>query len=114
MKRQVYLSTKDALTKIQLAFEFEAKKQRAIKRIAIDRCLSPSDVLRDIIGLSVKKPVRPRITLVLKPEDFETLAKRYGIAAERRQDIQKRAEQEINRCLEQGEDSHGPATVVTP
>lgn len=106
MKRSPPLSTKEALTKIQLAFEFEAKKQRAIKRIAIDRNLSPSDVLRDIIGLSVKKPVRPRITLVLKPEDFEALGQRYDIAADRTQDIQKRAEQEINQCLEQDEEQH--------
>lgn len=69
-----------AIKAVQMAFDISADAQRAIKQAALNNNLNPPDQIRKILGLPYnKKPVRPRLTVSLKSEDFELLAEKYGL-----------------------------------
>ncbi len=71
---------KGAIRATQLAFDLSAQVQKSIKKTAIDDDLTPSDMIRKILGLEVKsKKTRQRLTFYLNDEELSTLAKRYGI-----------------------------------
>jgi hypothetical protein len=86
----------DALRAVQIAFDVEAAVLEAVRRAAFERNLSTSDQIRRILGLSVSRhPKRPRLTVTLTPEDYATLAARYGLDARDRLAIKERVTQEL-------------------
>jgi hypothetical protein len=86
----------EALRAVQVAFDVEAAVLEAVRRAACDRNLSASDQIRRILGLPVShRPKRPRLTVTLTPEDYATLAARYGLDAQDRLAIKERVTQEL-------------------
>lgn len=87
---------KAAVAAIQLAFDLGADTQTVIKKQALDDQLNTSDFIRKILGLNYrKKPVRPRLTLSLSDDDFNELAKTYGVEASDKLKIKELAAKEL-------------------
>ena len=79
-----------AVKAVQVAFDMDEKIQLAIRKEALDAGLSPSDQIRDILGLPInKRPKRPRLTVSLAPSDYEVLAEKYDLAPEQQLEIKK-------------------------
>ena len=80
MNNSRWQNEQSAIKAIQVAFDISAEAQKIIKQEALANNLNPPDQIRKILGLSYnKKPVRPRLTVTLKDEDFAVLGERYGI-----------------------------------
>ena len=75
--KELWPEERKALKAVQMAFDIASEAQRSIKKAAIESDRSPSDQIRSILGLPVKKPVRPRLTLSLSAQELEQLAKKY-------------------------------------
>ncbi|MDR2208917.1 MAG: hypothetical protein LBE22_08115 [Azoarcus sp.] len=89
-------SSDAALRAVQVAFDVEATVLEAVRQAAFENNLSNSDQIRSFLGLAVNRgPMRPRLTVTLAPEDYETLAKRYGLPAEDRLAIKEHVTQEL-------------------
>ncbi len=86
---------KKAIRATQVAFDISTEAQKKLKSMASNNGLSPSDQMREILGLPRKKPVRPRLTISLTVEDYEFLAKFYGLDAQDKLAIKERAAKEI-------------------
>jgi len=72
-----------AIKAVQVAFDMDEKIQLSIRKQALDAGLSPSDQIRDILGLPInKKPKRPRLTVSLAPSDYIILAEKYQLKTE--------------------------------
>ncbi len=80
---------------VQVIFELEQEQFRAVRIKAIEQNLSPSDYIRDIVGLPRKKPVRPRLSISLSAEDYEILARRYQLTADMKEHIRERIKEEL-------------------
>lgn len=93
---------KKAIKATQVAFDFSTEAQLLIKKEALTNSLNPPDQIRKILGLPYsKKPVRPRLTVTLKPEDFEILAEKYGLDADNQLEIRDRVSEELIRFAQQ-------------
>jgi hypothetical protein len=69
-----------AIRATQVAFDVENAIIERIKHDACHRGIAPSDMIRHILGLNVTvKPVRPRLTMSLKEEDYILLAEKYNL-----------------------------------
>lgn len=83
---------KKVVKAIQVAFDVGEEVQYALRREALDLGITPSDCIRQILGLPVqKKPVRPRLSISLTEDDFISLAKVYGLSADDRLNIKQKA-----------------------
>jgi hypothetical protein len=80
---------------VQVVFELEQAVSRDLRIKAIEQDLSPSDYIREVIGLPRKKPVRPRLSISLSEEDYNILAKRYKLQADDKTAIRTRIKQEL-------------------
>ncbi len=80
---------------VQVIFELEQAQSRTLRINAIEQDLSPSDYIRDIIGLPRKKPLRPRLSISLSDEDYRLLAKRYQLKSEEKVAIRECIKKEI-------------------
>ena len=84
-------SSVKAIKAVQVAFDMDEKIQLSIRKQALDAGLSPSDQIRDILGLPInKRPKRPRLTVSLAPSDYQILAEKYQLPAEDQLGIKKR------------------------
>jgi hypothetical protein len=84
-------SSVKAIKAVQVAFDMDEKIQLSIRKQALDAGLSPSDQIRDILGLPInKRPKRPRLTVSLAPSDYELLAEKYKLNAEDQLEIKKK------------------------
>lgn len=89
-------SSVKAIKAVQVAFDMDEKVQLAIRTQALNAGLSPSDQIRDILGLPVnKRPKRPRLTVSLAPDDYVILAKKYQLQPEQQLEIKKRLMDEL-------------------
>ncbi len=84
-----------SLRAVQVIFELEQAQSRTLRIKAIEKDLSPSDYIRDIIGLPRKKPVRPRLSISLSGEDYIILAKRYKLKPDDKVQIRERIKEEL-------------------
>lgn len=85
-----------AVKAVQVAFDMDEKVQLAIREKALYAGLSPSEQIRDILGLPTnKRPKRPRLTVTLSPSDYELLAQKYDMLPEQQLDIKKRLMDEL-------------------
>jgi len=80
---------------VQVIFELEQAQSKTLRINAINKGLSPSDYIRDIIDLPRKKPVRPRLSISLSEADYKLLAKRYNLKAEQKNEIRERIKDEL-------------------
>ena len=89
-------SSLKAIKAVQVAFDMDEKIQLAIRKEALDAGLSPSDQIRDILGLAInKRPKRPRLTVSLAHDDYLVLAKKYALKAEQQLEIKKKLMDEL-------------------
>lgn len=85
-----------AIRATQVAFDVENEIIDAVKQAACQKGMAPSDMIRQIVGLKVTiKPVRPRLTMSLKEDDYIELAKKYGLQSSERLAIKSRMIEEI-------------------
>mgnify|MGYP003624811145 CR=1 FL=1 len=85
-----------AIKAVQVAFDMDEKIQLSIRKQALDAGLSPSDQIRDILGLSInKRPKRPRLTVSLAPDDYQVLAEKYNLKAEQQLEIKRKLMDEL-------------------
>lgn len=95
-------SEEKAIKAIQVAFDLDEKVQYVIRREALDADVNPSERMRQILGLSVhKNPQRPRLSISLKPGDFELLAKKYNVDVNDRRAIKQQASLELQQYVKQ-------------
>ncbi|MFT5755972.1 MAG: hypothetical protein ACI9LM_000684 [Alteromonadaceae bacterium] len=94
MTRQIpekWQSSIKAVKAVQVAFDMDEKIQLSIRKQALEAGLSPSDQIRNILGLPTnKRPKRPRLTVSLAPADYDVLAKKYQLQPEQQLEIKKR------------------------
>ena len=89
-------SSVKAMKAVQVAFDMDEKIQLSIRKQALDAGLSPSDQIRDILGLPInKRPKRPRLTVSLALSDYQLLAEKYGLEAEQQLDIKRKLMEEL-------------------
>ena len=75
----------------QIAFDMDEKIQLEIRKEALEAGLSPSDKIRDILGLPTnKRPKRPRLTVSLSSDDYQVLAEKYQLDVEQQLEIKRR------------------------
>ena len=99
-KSDLWRNEKKAIKATQVAFDISTEAQKKLKLMATQNDLSPSDQMREILGLPRKKPVRPRLTISLTPEDFKILGDYYGLdPADKLAIKEKAAEQIIDQVL---------------
>jgi hypothetical protein len=80
-----------AMKAVQVAFDMDEKIQLSIRKQALEAGLSPSDQIRDILGLPInKRPKRPRLTVSLAPSDYDVLAEKYGLDSDQQLEIKKK------------------------
>ena len=94
-KPDMWENEKKAIKATQVAFDISTEAQKNLKLMASHNGLSPSDQMREILGLPRKKPVRPRLTISLTVEDYEVLANFYGLNPQDKLAIKERAAKEI-------------------
>jgi len=85
---------------VQVIFELEQVQSRALRIKAIEKDLSSSDYIRDIVGLPRKKPVRPRLSISLSEEDYAILAKRYQLLQDNKDQIRVKIKEELIKATE--------------
>jgi len=94
MSRQVpdkWQSSVKAAKATQIAFDMDEKIQLEIRKEALEAGLSPSDKIREILGLPTnKRPKRPRLTVSLSAEDYQVLADKYQLEAEQQLEIKRK------------------------
>lgn len=96
-------SSLKAVKAVQVAFDMDEKIQLAIRTEAVKAGLSPSEQIRDILGLPInKRPKRPRLTVSLAPADYDILAKKYDLSAEQQLEIKKRLMDELISHVNKG------------
>ncbi len=84
-----------SLRAVQLVFEFNKNISELIRREASEQGMSPSDFIREIIGLPVKKPQRPRLTVSLSTQDYEILAQKYALTPDDKNAIRNAIKNEL-------------------
>lgn len=85
---------------VQVIFELEQAQSKALRIDAINKDLSPSDYIRDIVGLPRKKPIRPRLSISLSEEDYKILAKRYKLKSDEKDKIRECIKDELIHATE--------------
>jgi hypothetical protein len=89
-------SSVKALKAVQVAFDMDEKIQLSIRKKALDAGISPSDQIRDILGLPInKRPKRPRLTVSLAPNDYQLLGEKYNLKAEQQLEIKRKLMDEL-------------------
>jgi hypothetical protein len=94
-KPEMWEKEKKAVKATQVAFDISTEAQKKLKLMATQNDMSPSDQMREILGLPRKKPVRPRLTISLTAKDYEILANIYKLDPEDKLAIKERAAKEI-------------------
>ena len=89
-------SSLKAIKAVHVAFDMDEKIQLSIRKQALEAGLSPSDQIRDILGLTInKRPKRPRLTVSLAPDDYQVLAEKYNLKAEQQLEIKRKLMDEL-------------------
>ena len=87
---------KKAVRAVQLAFDVGDEVNRKIRVEALEQGINPSDRVRQILGLPVNsKPVRPRLSISLSDEDFQTLGAIFGVPPDDRLKIRQIAAERL-------------------
>ncbi|NOU51104.1 hypothetical protein HG263_11245 [Pseudoalteromonas sp. JBTF-M23] len=86
-----WLRQEQAVRATQMAFDLSSEVQKSIKKQAIDQELTPSDMIRKILGLEVKsKKTRQRLSFNLSNEEIELLAARFEVPADDKRAVKQR------------------------
>lgn len=78
-----WLRQEQAVRATQMAFDLSSEVQKSIKKQAIDQELTPSDMIRKILGLDVKsKKTRQRLSFNLNDDEIAQLASRFEVSVD--------------------------------
>ncbi len=78
-----WLRQEQAVRATQMAFDLSSEVQKSIKKQAIDQELTPSDMIRKILGLDVKsKKTRQRLSFNLNDDEIAQLASRFEVTVD--------------------------------
>ena len=80
---------------VQVAFELSTKISDVLRDEASASGLSTSDQIRKIIGLSIKPPKRPRLTITLSHDDYKYLSSKYELEYDDKTGIRQAIREEI-------------------
>ncbi|WP_206483724.1 hypothetical protein [Thalassotalea sp. G2M2-11] len=84
-------SSVKAVKATQVAFDMDEKIQLEIRKEALEDGLSPSDKIRDILGLPInRRPKRPRLTVSLSADDYRVLAEKYQLDVDQQLEIKRK------------------------
>ncbi len=72
-------SKSKAVRAVQVAMDLEASVARALKVQAALADMTPQDHMRALLGLDYKPARRPRLSISLSDQDYDILARRYGL-----------------------------------
>lgn len=87
----------EQLKKVQINFSFKTSVDQALRHEAVDKEMTPSNLLREKLGLEAKQAVRQRLGVSLDDSDFEVLAKKYQLDPNERNAIKKKATEDIQK-----------------
>lgn len=90
--------------KKQLSFDLNDELMAKIKEIAIRDGISPNDVVRRSIGLSVNPPKRPRISLSMTSNELEQVSKNLKLDPENTSELKKSIKNALEKECESKED----------
>jgi hypothetical protein len=80
IKKDTWQKQAHAVRATQLAFDLSSEVQKYIKKQAIDDEVTPSDMIRRILGLEVKsKKTRQRLSFNLSDQELTQLGEQFGI-----------------------------------
>ncbi len=95
-------SSVKAVKAVQVAFDMDEKIQLSIRKQALEAGISPSEQIRDILGLPTnKRPKRPRLTVSLSPSDYDLLAEKYNLTADQQLEIKKKLMDDLIHYVEE-------------
>ena len=90
--RQKWQREAKAVKAIQMAFDVNEEIQYQVRREALDGGVSPSDKIREILGLpQASRRIRPRLTISLSEKDLLILAERFQISVDDKLRIKQKA-----------------------
>ncbi|MFL1456282.1 hypothetical protein ACJO5Y_17725 [Marinobacter sp. GN3S48] len=85
-----------AVQAMQMAFDLSNDIQRAFRVSAALQDMNTADMVRKVLQLPYRKNrARPRLTVTLRDEDFDVLARKYNLAPEDRAAIRLRVAEEL-------------------
>jgi hypothetical protein len=91
-----------AVKAVQVAFDMDEKIQLSIRKQALEAGISPSEQIRDILGLPTnKRPKRPRLTVSLSPDDYQLLAEKYALPVDQQLEIKKKLMDDLIHYVEE-------------
>ncbi len=97
-------SSVKAVKAVQVAFDMDEKIQLSIRKQALEAGISPSEQIRDILGLPTnKRPKRPRLTVSLSAEDYALLGEKYSLSAEQQLEIKKKLMDDLINYVDSGQ-----------
>ena len=74
-----------AVQAVQMAFDLSNEIQRAFRVSAALQDVSTANMVRKVLKLPYRgNRIRPRLTVTLHDDDFDILARKYGLAADDR------------------------------
>jgi len=95
-KTEKWAKELNAARATQVAFDLSLQIQRTIKRNAVDADLTPSDMIREVLGLDVRsRKKRQRLTLSLSAEDLVFLSDKYNLDVNDAVAIKRHAAEEL-------------------
>jgi len=95
-KKPDWSKEEQAVQAVQLAFDLSNDIQRAFRVSAALQDMTTADMVRKVLQLPYRKNrTRPRLTITLRDEDFEVLAKKYGLDPNDRAAIRQRVAGEL-------------------
>ena len=95
-KKQDWSREEQAVQAVQMAFDLSNDIQRAFRVSAAMQDMTTADMVRKVLHLPYRKGrARPRLTVTLKDEDFELLAREYGLDPQDRAAIRQRVAEEL-------------------
>lgn len=99
-KNEKWKKQHEQLKKVQLLFSFVDKIDKSIREDAIKDNTTPSNVLRNLIGLETGKAIRPRLGVSFSEDDFAFLADKYNIDVSDRKLLTQRVSKEVQAHYE--------------
>lgn len=89
-------SSDDAIRAVQVAFDVEDAVLDAVRSAAFKNNISTSDQIRRLLNLpTALRAVRPRLTVLLAPQDYELLGQRYKLPSDDRLAIKECVTKEL-------------------
>ncbi len=94
-KNKKWQTEAEQLKKVQINFSFKTKVDQALRHEAVDKEMTPSNLLRERLGLDSSRTVRQRLGVSFDESDFKILGKKYSIDPSDRNAIKRKATEDI-------------------